>query len=84
IIHLVGDRFWVREGLIEYEIDDIQSTRAYYEADLKPAGFHWQWQRDKLPAMFMPKRAARIFLKITNIRVERVQDMGNNWEDCLR
>ncbi len=71
----VGDRLWVRETLIEYEVDDIQ-TRAYYEANLKPAGSHWQWRRGKLPGMFMPRWAARIFLEITNIRVERVQDIS--------
>lgn len=32
----------------------------------------WQWK----PSLFMPKEAARIFLKITNIRIERVADIS--------
>jgi hypothetical protein len=32
----------------------------------------------KRPSIFMPKSAARIFLKVTDIRVERVQDIETN------
>lgn len=32
------------------------------------------------PSIHMPKEAARIFLRVTNVRVERLQDIP--WEDC--
>ena len=37
-----------------------------------------KWQ----PSLFMPKAACRIFLQITYIRVERLQDIKQS--DCLR
>jgi len=33
------------------------------------------------PSIHMPKEAARLFLRVTDVRVERVQDIS--WEDCL-
>lgn len=35
----------------------------------------WRWKRDTLPARFMPREAARIWLRIRDVRVERVQDI---------
>ena len=36
----------------------------------------WKWKRSTLPGRFMPKWAARIWLAITDIRVERVQEIS--------
>ena len=33
------------------------------------------------PSIHMPKEAARIWLKVTDVRVERLQDM--DWKDAL-
>ena len=33
------------------------------------------------PSIHMPKHAARIFLRVKNVRAERLQDCGNGW--CL-
>lgn len=32
---------------------------------------NWKWR----PSIYMPKEAARIFLKVTNVRIERIQDI---------
>lgn len=66
----VGDIMWVRETFqpitkgFKYKADGI-----YTEGH--PAN---KWK----PSIFMPKEACRIFLKVTNIRVERLQDISNS------
>lgn len=41
----------------------------------------WRWKRKKLPAMFMPREAARIFLEVKAVRAQKLQDISS--EDCL-
>jgi len=43
--------------------------------DLEGDPMFWRWKKDILSAMFMPTEAARTICQITNIRVERVQDI---------
>ena len=64
----VGDRLWVRETWCESEwiID-----RVYYKAShFIPSGYKWKSSR------FMFKKYARIWLEITEVRVERVQGIS--------
>jgi len=68
-----GDIFWVRETSAEL-------TKGYaYKADgvflEKQKVFKWK------PSIFMPKEACRIFLKVTNVRVERLKDISE--EDAI-
>lgn len=51
----------------------------YYRADgdLRPEGWRGKWH----PSLHMPKEAARIWLKVTDVRVERLQECGKGW--CL-
>lgn len=76
-----GDRLWVRETWCHLwdGANDIWSDppRYHYKADGyevvnvdKPLGSPWK------PSIHMPKDAARIFLEVVSVRVERVQDMN--------
>ena len=64
----VGDILYVREtwtkGSLNYE-----KERYYYKADNEIPGCRWE------PSIHMPKEAARIFLRVTDVRVERLQDI---------
>ncbi len=67
---LVGDRLWVTEGVIIH--CGIPELIGYYMDGCR-ATEHWMERRT---AMFMPKWAARTWLEITEVRVERVQDIS--------
>lgn len=63
-----GDELWVRETYCETPVSIL------YRATYKPMsgdGLFLRWK----PSIFMPRRVARIILKITNVRVERLQDI---------
>ena len=46
----------------------------YAASDKKPeTGWNYSWA--KRPSIHMPKEAARIWLKVTNVRVERLQEI---------
>jgi hypothetical protein len=85
----VGDILWVRETWANtYNIltDDKREIRKYiYKADNSylPSGFDDSvWQKVKWrPAIYMPYEAARIFLKVKNIKIERLQDITE--EDAI-
>lgn len=61
----VGDILWVRET---FQI--IPPNMIFYKADKEnKAKGNWK------PSIFMPKEACRIFLKLTKIRIERLNDI---------
>ena len=73
-----GDVLYVRETWLSYEQDHIIDGKKYaYKADetsesdriRKEYGYKWH------PSIHMPKEAARIFLRVTNVRVERLRDI---------
>ena len=88
----VGDRLWVRETWQEIGPDCLLTYKATYPSDLyakrpelenvpplaglKERGYLW-----KSP-MFMPRWASRILLEITDIKVERLQDIS--CEDAVK
>lgn len=72
----VGDVLWVRESFYE-PIFEGMNGKYYYKADLEKQGWNFKWER----SIHMPKSACRIFLQITNIRVERLQDITE--EDAI-
>ena len=70
-----SDILWVRETW-QY-IEESDSDGFYiYAADHQVPGY-MKWH----PSIHMPKEAARIFLRVKDVRVERLQDCGNGW--CL-
>ena len=64
----VGDILYVRETFGKDKHGQYQYRTDYPEHDCKPYPI---WK----PSIHMPKEAARIFLKVTDIRVERLQDI---------
>lgn len=63
-----GDILYVRETWCKGSLD-YHEERYYYRADNHK--FHCQWR----PSIHMPREAARIWLKVTDVRVERLQEI---------
>jgi hypothetical protein len=75
-----GDILCVRETWCKIKetiiTDDFSVNYFLYKAtDEKPTQLHWRSPR------FMPREAARIFLRVAGVRAERVQ--GITAEDCI-
>lgn len=67
-----GDLLWVREAWDDWGLTD---PLIVYRADDHPPrgdGYDSKWRSP----MFMPRWAARLVLRITEVRVERVQDIS--------
>jgi hypothetical protein len=61
-------------------------NRAWYKDDGRPAPnlenqIKWRWKVNTLSQLYMPYEVARTFVKIKDIRVERVQEISD--EDIL-
>lgn len=73
----LGDILYVREtwcGLPVNEAGHFRGHPIYYyraDGDLRPEGWRGAWR----PSIHMPKEAARIWLKVTDVRVERLQEI---------
>ena len=80
---VVGDRLWVREGMLRRYHMGVWRYRAG-DAIVLPDGKNapdagaWAFhtKRDYCPSIHMPRWASRLTLEITGIRVERVQDIS--------
>ena len=72
-----GDILYVRETFFECR------GHFYYKADgkhegLARLGVYFKWR----PSIHMPREAARIFLRVTDVRVERLQDIAPDQIDA--
>lgn len=69
-----GDHLWVRETWNRiWRFDEGEIF--IYKADNNATPLRWK------PSIFMPKEAARIWLEVVNVRVERVRDITE--EDAI-
>ena len=87
-----GDILYVRETWCALPVNEAGHMRGhstyYYRADgdLRPSGWRGKWN----PSIHMPKEAARIWLKVTDVRVERLQEItdeqakreGIQYDEC--
>lgn len=71
----VADVLWVRETYAEANsllLGAGTFSHYVYKADDNPLHEHFKWK----PSIFMPKAACRLFLKVTGVRVERLQEIS--------
>ena len=68
-----------------YQPGDILYVRETWKKAPNGYFYYEDWQRDDIadvtkwkPSIHMPKEAARIWLKVTDVRVERLQDMTDD------
>lgn len=86
-----GDRLWVKETWRPYYEEETGASGLLFRAggyketraamDVMSGNDHWK------PSIFMPRWASRITLEITEIRVERLQDISEDdavAEGCKR
>lgn len=72
-----GDILYVRETWCALPVNEAGHMRGhsvyYYKVDrdFRPEGWRGNWH----PSIHMPKEAARIWLKVVDVRVERLQEM---------
>lgn len=68
----VGDRLWVRETLFYSEHAGVWS----YQADNEEIEIQFRSKRKVIPSIHMPRAASRIMLEITDICIERLNDIS--------
>jgi len=76
----VGEVVYIKETLYRHPYLD----EAGYMLDQTPVFINqtigdclkWRWQKDILTGMFMPQEAARYFIRITDVRAERLQEIS--------
>lgn len=66
-----GDILYVKETWCRGSLD-YKKEQYYYKADNNEFTCFWH------PSVHMPKEAARIWLKVTDVRIERLQDIDDN------
>ncbi len=72
----LNDQLWVRETWVwegDTKYTDISPLGSfYYKADFEEGEGPTKWK----PSIFMPKEACRIYLEVTDLVVERLQDIS--------
>jgi len=75
-----GDVLWVRESMYQQWENGV-----YYSADHTEweaaDDYHYRNGTCSVPSIHMPKAACRLYLQITNVRAEKLQDIS--WDDAV-
>jgi hypothetical protein len=83
-----GDRLWVRETLSKFQTYGAIKATCHYPADhtgvVAPPGIErdapgravWQWEKNALPSIHMPRWASRLTLIITAMKIERLDQIS--------
>lgn len=72
-----GDRLYVREAVTRQETDQGVGFQTYAAdgAEVWPLT-KWYHQRKSIPSIHMPRWASRLTLTVTDVRVQRLQDIS--------
>lgn len=69
-----GDRFWVKEG-----IRSIGGGQSVYIADGSlTVADAWPWKVKALSGLYCPRGLSRIYLEVTDVRVQRLRDISED------
>ena len=90
--YAIGDRLWVREGWQHWPPNNIlaepKRPRIYRATDAEPPASEipdWAWRGDHKfrwhSPIHMPRWASRLTLTVTDVRVQRLQDISE--EDAM-
>ena len=87
-----GDVLWVKEPLHRTGWTMVTPGVVTYTATGDATAYQWKWKNSGLPGMFCPREISRISLEITEVRVQRLQDIsedevvreGARWHDFGR
>lgn len=66
----IGDKLWVKETFVKVEFENGSSAKLYKADCAYPDQVKWK------SSLFMPKAAARIWLEVTNVRCDRLQNIS--------
>lgn len=83
-----SDRLWARENLQKFNGSKATPSAQYVstitgvpaapgDARLITGQALWNWSRDNLPSIHMPRWASRLTLIVTATKIERLQDITN-------
>ena len=79
----IGDVLYVRETWNKIKLESESEWHYEYRASCEnPSYFSNGFMAEWRPSIHMPKEAARIFLRVIDVRVERLQDMTD--KDALK
>jgi hypothetical protein len=69
-----GDVLWVQETWALPSDSDGNDIGYQFKADYSDSSEDWKWK----PSIHMPREAARLFLRIKAVRVERLQEISED------